>query len=174
MDVIKKQSTSNFPKKKNFLPPDTHRDVWVSGGKKCSFFGKFDVLCSLVTPVLRFTLLPYYRRFNPFDASVPVYFNAVQYSGIPKNIETNVNSGTNWNNLKIFTYIGDLVTNSGLAANAAFYCLLCFLVNSLLLKLLIKMFFFHLHSSITTKRYCVFVQAGLTAVFVVQLKLSIV
>ena len=29
-------------------------------GKKCSFFGKFEVLCFLETPVLRFTLLPYY------------------------------------------------------------------------------------------------------------------
>ena len=34
----------------------------VSGGKKCSFFGKFDVLCFLKTPLLRFSLLPYYRR----------------------------------------------------------------------------------------------------------------
>ena len=31
--------------------------------KKCSFFGKCDVLCFLETPVLRFALLPYYRRF---------------------------------------------------------------------------------------------------------------
>ena len=37
--------------------------VCVSGGKKCSFFGKFGVLCFLETPVLRFALLPYYRRF---------------------------------------------------------------------------------------------------------------
>ena len=37
--------------------------VCVSGGKKCSFFGKFGVLCLLETPVLRFALLPYYRRF---------------------------------------------------------------------------------------------------------------
>ena len=35
----------------------------VSEGKKCSFFGKFHVLCFLETPVLRFALLPYYRRF---------------------------------------------------------------------------------------------------------------
>ena len=33
----------------------------VSGGKKCSFFGKFDVLCFLEKPVLRFVLLPYCR-----------------------------------------------------------------------------------------------------------------
>ena len=44
--------------KRTFLTP------CVSGGKKCSFFGKFDVLCFLETPVLRFALLPYYRRFT--------------------------------------------------------------------------------------------------------------
>ena len=36
--------------------------VCVSGGKKCLFFGNFGVLCFLETPVLRFALLPYYRR----------------------------------------------------------------------------------------------------------------
>ena len=35
--------------------------VCLSGGKKCSFLGKFDVFCFLETPVLRFTLVPYYR-----------------------------------------------------------------------------------------------------------------
>ena len=38
--------------------------VCVSGSKKCSFFGKFGVICFLVTLVLRFTLLPYYRRLK--------------------------------------------------------------------------------------------------------------
>ena len=33
----------------------------VSGAKKCLFFGKFGALCFRETPVLRFTLLPYYR-----------------------------------------------------------------------------------------------------------------
>ena len=42
-------------------PPDTHRYVYVSGGKN-SFFGKFGVLCFLKTPILRFALLPYYRQ----------------------------------------------------------------------------------------------------------------
>ena len=37
--------------------------VCVSGGTECSFFGKFVVLCFLVTSVLRFALLPYYRRY---------------------------------------------------------------------------------------------------------------
>ena len=36
--------------------------VRVSGGKKCSFFGKFGLFCFLETPVLRFALLSYYRR----------------------------------------------------------------------------------------------------------------
>ena len=31
--------------------------------QKRSFFGKFGVLCILVTSVLRFAFLPYYRRF---------------------------------------------------------------------------------------------------------------
>ena len=33
------------------------------GDKKCSFYGKLGPLCFLVTPALRFALLPYYR-FN--------------------------------------------------------------------------------------------------------------
>ena len=36
-----------FPKSKHFLLPDTHMCVCLSGGKKCSFFGKFGVLCLL-------------------------------------------------------------------------------------------------------------------------------
>ena len=49
----------NFPKNKHFLPP-----LCVSGDKKCSFFGKFGMLCFLVTPVFRFAYLPY-QRHNP-------------------------------------------------------------------------------------------------------------
>ena len=37
--------------------------VCASGGKKC-LFGKFGVLCFLETPILRFTLLPYYWRIQ--------------------------------------------------------------------------------------------------------------
>ena len=33
----------------------------ISGGKKCSFFGKFGSLYFLVTGNLRFTILPYKR-----------------------------------------------------------------------------------------------------------------
>ena len=45
--VSRKQRTPNFPKKEHFLPPNTHTHMYVgvSGGKKCSLFGKFGVLC---------------------------------------------------------------------------------------------------------------------------------
>ena len=59
--VPRKQNMPNFPKNEHFLPPDTHTYVRVSGEKKCSFFGNFDVPCFLETPV-RFALLPYHRR----------------------------------------------------------------------------------------------------------------
>ena len=42
----------------------TKQIVCVSGRKKYSFLGKFDVFCFLETPILRFTLLPYYRQNN--------------------------------------------------------------------------------------------------------------
>ena len=60
--VTRKQSMPHVPKNEHFLSPDTPTHVCVFGGKKCSFFGKLDVFCFLATPVLRFDLLPYYRR----------------------------------------------------------------------------------------------------------------
>ena len=36
----------------------------VSDGKECSFLEKFGVFCFPETPVLRFTLLPYYHQNN--------------------------------------------------------------------------------------------------------------
>ena len=58
----------------------------VSGGKKCSFFWKFDVPCFLKTPVLRFTLLPYYWRVNTLlydftSGTVRLSANFVWFSG---------------------------------------------------------------------------------------------
>ena len=38
-----------------------------TGVEKCLFLGKFGELCFLETPVLRFALLPYYRRTQPDD-----------------------------------------------------------------------------------------------------------
>ena len=51
---FKKTKHAEFSKKRTFLPPDTHTYVR-------SFFGKFDVIHFPETPVLRFTLLPYYQ-----------------------------------------------------------------------------------------------------------------
>ena len=53
--VSRKKKHAKFPKSEHFLP------LSVSGGKKCSFFGKFGVLGFPETPVLRFALLSYYR-----------------------------------------------------------------------------------------------------------------
>ena len=47
-----------------------HKRVCVSEGKKCSFFEKIGVFCFLVTLVLKFALLPYYRQNKDFFLKV--------------------------------------------------------------------------------------------------------
>ena len=59
---FKKANHAKISEKQTILILDTHTLVYISGGKKCLFFGNFGVLCFLETPVLRFALLPYYRR----------------------------------------------------------------------------------------------------------------
>ena len=59
----RKAKHAKFAEKWTFLTPLYLRVSW---GKSCLFFGKF----VLVTSVLRFALLPYYRRFNPFWVSI--------------------------------------------------------------------------------------------------------
>ena len=49
-----KKARQIFRKNERFLHPDTHRSVFISGGKKCLFFGKFGELCFLVTPFNHF------------------------------------------------------------------------------------------------------------------------
>ena len=66
--VLQENKAHQISEKRTFLIPDRHTYVRVSGGKKCSFIGKFIVLYFLVTPVLRFALWPYYRR-NVFRRS---------------------------------------------------------------------------------------------------------
>ena len=51
----------------------------ISGGKKCSFFEKFGVLCFLVTPVLRLVLLPYCRRYKFFVKSFTWYHYTLRF-----------------------------------------------------------------------------------------------
>ena len=48
--------------------------VCVSKSKKC-FFEKLSVICFLVTSVLRFALLPYYRRIDVFYMSCKGYYS---------------------------------------------------------------------------------------------------
>ena len=60
-DCVKKTKYSKFSENDDFLPPDTHKYVCISG-KKGWFFGKCGVFCFLETPILRFATLPYYRR----------------------------------------------------------------------------------------------------------------
>ena len=56
---FKKTKHAKFSEKiKHLLTPDTH----TQGVKNVRFLRKFGVLCFLETPVLRFILLPYYRR----------------------------------------------------------------------------------------------------------------
>ena len=62
--VSRNKSTPNFPKNDHFLPPDRQTYVCVSGGKKWTFFGKLGAFCFLEKLVLRFALLPHYRRIN--------------------------------------------------------------------------------------------------------------
>ena len=57
----KKAKHAKFSERRTFPTPNTHTYACVSEGKKCSFFGKFGVLGFLLTSVLRFVLLPYYR-----------------------------------------------------------------------------------------------------------------
>ena len=54
---------------------DESQNGCVSGGKKYSFFGKFDVLCFLQTPVLRFALLSHNRPhcLNSMKSMSPKY-----------------------------------------------------------------------------------------------------
>ena len=60
---FKKTKHAKYSEKRTFLAPFNISYVRVlSGGKKCSFFGKFVVLCFFETPILRFALLPYYQR----------------------------------------------------------------------------------------------------------------
>ena len=58
---FKKTKHAKFSWERTFLTPWYSHARVRSGGKKCSFSGKFGVLCFLETTVLKFALLPYYR-----------------------------------------------------------------------------------------------------------------
>ena len=71
IDSTKNQATDYLNCIFSFLPCYTHNmSCAYQGNKKCSFFGKFGVLCFLKTPVLRFALLPYYRRIHKHNCNI--------------------------------------------------------------------------------------------------------
>ena len=59
---FKKTKHAEILEKLTFLNPWYAHVCVPIRGKKYSFLGKFGVLCFLETPVLRFSILPYYRR----------------------------------------------------------------------------------------------------------------
>ena len=60
--MLQKNKACQILRKKNVPHPYIRIFLTVSGGEKCLFFGKFVVFCFLVTAVLRFAILFYYRR----------------------------------------------------------------------------------------------------------------
>ena len=62
--VFEENKSRQIFRKRTFLTSWYAHARCVSGGKKCLFFGKFGVLCFLETTVLRFVLLPCYRRLK--------------------------------------------------------------------------------------------------------------
>ena len=80
--VSRKQSTSKFPNNEHFLLPDTHTYVCVPGGKKCSFFGFFDVLCFLETCFQGrpFALLP--TNYSNSTKLVELIFDKLRINGL--------------------------------------------------------------------------------------------
>ena len=83
-----KASQAKFSEKWHFLPLDTYTYMCISGGKKCLFFGKFDVLCFLETPVLKLAYLAYCRRYRHCEIawtsmkSLITYLNLSDSNGI--------------------------------------------------------------------------------------------
>ena len=61
--VFQENKARQIFRKTNISYPLIRTRTCAYRGKKCSFFGKFDVPCFLEKPVLRFALLLYYRRF---------------------------------------------------------------------------------------------------------------
>ena len=59
---FKNTKHAKFSEKQTFLTPWYAHVLVRIRGNKCSFFGKFGVLCFPETPVLRFAVLPYYQQ----------------------------------------------------------------------------------------------------------------
>ena len=72
---FKKKTHVKFSKKRTFLTLwYAHVRVRIRGSEMFDF-GKFGALCFLETPILRFALLPYYRRSRNVVSVFKVYTN---------------------------------------------------------------------------------------------------
>ena len=61
--VFQENKGSQIFRKMNISYPLIRTRTSAYQGVKNSFFRKFGVICFLLTPVLRYALLPYYQRF---------------------------------------------------------------------------------------------------------------
>ena len=61
--ISKRVFQENKARQIHFFPRDMHLYVCISGGRKCSFLGRFGAICFLEAPVLRFAPLPSFGRF---------------------------------------------------------------------------------------------------------------
>ena len=75
---FKKTKHAKFPEKRTFLI-SRYAHVRIKR-TKCSFLGKFGVLCFLETPVLRLALLSYYRRSNVQRRENHFYLHNIQFN----------------------------------------------------------------------------------------------
>ena len=113
----KETKQAKFSVKQTFLTPHTHTYVCVSGGKKCLLYGKFGLLCFLVTSIFRFALLPYYRRFDVFTVSfinnskanqnkhtILLQLHQVQWTCIPTTRPKNMKKQESEITLYVFSY----------------------------------------------------------------------
>ena len=102
-DVSRKQNTpKKTGKKRTFLtpppPPPPHPPPPLIRTRTCAyqwvrnirFLGKFGMLCFPKRAVLRFALLPYYRRINSFNSisskNITLFCNALEIWWIPRHL----------------------------------------------------------------------------------------
>ena len=72
------------------------------GVRNFRFFGKFDVLCFLVTPILRFAIVPYYRRNVSINSSNRDCQNVLHFLFVHQFAINHLSSGINNSKGSIF------------------------------------------------------------------------
>ena len=94
------ERTQNGFSKKTKHAKFSKTSLYESGSKKCSFFGKFGVLCCLKTPVLTFSLLLYFRWYHTFTW---VFFPKV--NSFFKNLSRTISLDKNFLSEKMSEYL---------------------------------------------------------------------